>query len=123
MIVSHRKIRNLIESYLDANGWEWSRTWESDGGPVVLTEYWTVQSRWSPTQCKFYIGFENWDAFDSLCLSSTEPTIREKNDWDESVMIRTSWREDLDELLQYAERMREEFRARQLERINDGDSK
>ena len=107
MIVSHRKIRKLIESHLDSNGWEWSCTWKSDGGPVVLTEYWTVQSRWSPNDCSFYIGFENRDIFDTVCLSSTEPKINERNEWDESVTIRVGWREDLEELLQSAERMRE----------------
>ena len=64
-----------------SHSWLFSRSparktsWRPSGesATAVMIEYWTVHSRWSPTDVTIYIGFENWDEWESVCMSTSPP--------------------------------------------------
>ena len=109
MMVSKRKIQELLSVHFDAHGWDRSDTWKADSHPTVLTEIWTVRSIWSPSDFTIYVGFENWDVFDTVGVAMTQPVPYTQNDWDECVILRKDWRGELEQLLQFTERRRQEF--------------
>ena len=112
MSVSIRKIQEILSDYFAANGWEWSSTWQSESHPTVLTEFWTVQSRWSPSDFTVYIGFENWDIYESVGLSMELPVAGEKNEWLERVALLKGWRSEFDGLLESIQDLRGEHGIR-----------
>lgn len=87
--MSTAKIKEILGLYLQSNGYRWL-VFNADESPAVLTEYWKVESR---QKFVFYIGFENWDEFESVGLSLTRPEVSEKNEWVETVLLNRTWKQ------------------------------
>ncbi len=104
-MMSIRKIEVLLEEHFATHGWEATVTWKSSGSKTVLIEVWRVRSRWSPS-CTIYIGFEDWDVYDCVGVSTVKPVPREQNDWLEIVVLETRWEQQLKELLAAIEAVR-----------------
>ena len=114
-MISFRNIQKLLAQHFDANEWKWSCTWKSPPEPTVLTEYWTVNSRWSPTELAIYIGFENWDDYESVGLSTSPPVPGEKNDWIETINLLKNWQREFDSFLNLIERLRDNADAGEVD--------
>jgi hypothetical protein len=98
-MMSIRKVQKLLRAHFNAHGWEVADTWKSPSGPAVLFEYWTIESRWSPNATTIYIGFENWDAYECVALSTSPPVPGEKNEWLEQVPLLKGWDKHFQQML------------------------
>ena len=96
-MISINKIQELLVVFFDANGYQRIST-KSASPPNVLTEYWSLTS--SEGVC-FFVGFENWDAFEAVGLSLVTPSPHVENDWIETVLLNKNWK------AQYIKFMRE----------------
>ena len=105
-MISVKKVLSLLEEYLDKNGWavvEKHRTDELS----LLTQYWVVDSVWSPTDTRFFVGVESYDeTFDRICLSLTEPQFREASSWLVGIYLAKGWEVDYEEFLTKIEGLR-----------------
>lgn len=70
-------------------------------------EYWTVSSEWSPNDMTFYVGFENWDVFDSVGISVDIPEPDEKTDWIETATLLKHWKIEFKKLLDRIDTLRD----------------
>ena len=87
-MISIKKIQELLALHFDANGYQRTSA-VTDSHPIVLTEFWSLVST---DGFAFFIGFENWDEFESVGLSSSKPQFHEKNEWIETVLLNKTWK-------------------------------
>ena len=105
-MISVGKIQELLAAHLETNGWRWKSTWKSDRPTDVLIETWLVESVWSPVDVTFYVGFENWDVYESVGISTVKPEPDETREWIESVGLLKNWESEFSQLLHCIEELR-----------------